>query len=321
MVILITGAGGFVGRYLIKELRASAYKKEKIFGLEVEAITNHAAGQLDGTTQIDITDYRALREYLTTVKPDTIFHLAAQSSVAVSLKEPIETFRVNQTGTLNLLEISAKDLDKHPLILLVGSADLYKNLPNGESISEETGFNPLNPYAASKAVVDFLGKIYWKSYGLKIIRTRSFNHIGPEQSITFAMPNFAQQVARIEKGLQEPTLSVGNLNVRRDFTDVRDVVKAYRFLVEKGQPGEVYNVCSNHAYSLNDMLQMLLRLSGCSIEVRQDPVRMRPADNPAQQGDNSKLCTQTGWKPEIPIEKTIEDLLNYWREIVETEHD
>jgi len=178
----------------------------------------------------------------------------------------------------------------------------------------------LNPYAASKAAADYLGEIYWKNYGLKTIRTRSFNHIGPGQSTAFVMPSFAQQIARIEKGLQDPVMLVGNLNVKRDFTDVRDVVRAYRLLIKKGEPGDVYNICSNRAVSIGSMLKMLQELSTKTIEVRQDPERMRPADNPILVGDNSKLAKKTGWKPVFTVEKTLKDLLNYWREKVDREN-
>lgn len=321
MVVVITGASGFVGSYLIHDLRTASTEKDNIYGIANDEIIGQAAKELDGSALIDITDHDALRKYLVELKPDVIYHLAAQSSVAVSLKEPGKTFRVNVMGTLNLLEIAHKDLDTHPLILLIGSADVYKSPPDEQPITEETPFHPLNPYAASKTAVDYLGEICWKNYGLKTIRTRSFNHIGPGQATTFVMPSFARQIARIEKGLQDPVILVGNLNVKRDFTDVRDVVRAYRLLMKMGNPGDVYNVCSNRAVSIDSMLKMLMDLSTKTIEVRQDPERMRPADNPVLLGDNSKLVNLTGWKPAIPIEKTLEDLLNYWREKVDREYE
>jgi len=319
MVIVITGASGFVGSYLIHELRTASTEKDNIFGLANDEIIGKAAEELDGSALTDITNRDALRKYLVELNPDVICHLAAQSSVAVSLKEPCNTFQVNVMGTLNLLEIALKNLDKHPVILLTGSADVYKSTPDGQPVTEENPFHPLNPYAVSKTAVDYLGEIYWKNYGLKTIRTRSFNHIGQGQSTAFVMPDFARQIARIEKDLQDPVMLVGNLNVRRDFTDVRDVVKAYNLLIKKGKPGDVYNVCSNCAVSIDSMLKMLLNLSSKTIEVRQDPGRMRPTDNPVLLGDNSKLVNLTGWKPEIPVEKTLEDLLNHWRKKVDRE--
>ena len=321
MTTVITGAGGFVGRHLIRELRASSKRKDALYGISVDTITGQTAEELNGVEHIDITDYNALRSCLLRINPDSIYHLAAQSSVALSFREPINTFQVNQIGTLNVLEIAVNDLDKHPRILLVGSADIYANVPDGKPIGEETSFNPMNPYAASKAGMDFLGQIYWSNHGLHTIRTRSFNHIGSGQSTVFVIPNFARQIAKIEKGLQEPVLKVGNIQVQRDFTDVRDVVRAYRLIMEMGHPGEVYNVCSNRSYPISELLQMMLSMSMCSIDVREDPERMRPSDNPILLGDYTKLNKHTGWKPEIPLAKTLEDLLNYWREIVEYENN
>ncbi|MFC1513943.1 GDP-mannose 4,6-dehydratase [candidate division KSB1 bacterium] len=313
MRIAITGAAGFVGNYLIRELRYKSVGEDEIIGLEQAEFTKEALELLDGSWKVDITEIGSLEKVLKEIKPDIIYHLAALSSVALSLKDPFKYFYVNQLGTLNLLEVAVNALDKHPLMLIVGSADIYNVSEDGKPITEETSFNPLNPYAVSKAGADFLAEIYWKNHGLKTIRSRSFNHIGPGQLANFALPNFAKQIARIERGLQEPVIMVGNLEARRDFTDVRDVVKAYRLIVENGTPGEVYNVCSKRGYTVGEALDMLLDLSQVDIDIERDPERMRPSDKPVLIGDNNKIKRDTGWQPEIRIEKTLEELLNFWR--------
>lgn len=321
MVVLITGSGGFVGNYLVKELRSNAPDDLMICGVSNEKMHPDIAGMLDESAEIDILDYQSFRDFLAEKKPDHIYHLAAQSSVAVSLEKPVETYKINLMGTINLVEIALSELKNRSKLLLVLSADIYKCPVDGESIDENSPMESLNPYSVSKAGVDFLANIYSANHDLDIIRARSFNHIGTGQSTTFVMPSFARQIARIESGLEEPVLKVGNLNVWRDFTDVRDVVRAYTLLMEKGQPGEAYNICSGHAYSIKEMLDLLLEMSNVSIEVLTVPSRMRQADNPKLLGDNTKLRKQTGWKPQIPIKNTLEDLLNHWRSKVRNEEN
>jgi len=319
MKILITGVAGFVGRYLLGELSENSLPGDELIGMGIEDISIEECAGLSDYTRLNITDKDEFRNYLTRQRPDVIYHLAALSSVGDSLKRPVETFLVNQMGTLYLLETAVNDLSCKTKVLLVGSADIYKPPKGVKPMNENTPFLPLNPYAASKAAVDYLGEIYWKNYELPVIRTRSFNHIGPGQRLSFVMPNFARQIARIERGLQEPILRVGNLSVRRDFTDVRSVVRAYRLIVERGVPGDVYNVCSGDAVSIEEMLNMLLEKTTADIAVKTDLKRMRKADNPILLGDNSKLKAHTGWQPDIPIRTTLEDLLNYWRKQVENE--
>ncbi len=319
MNIVITGACGFVGNYLIGELHETYGDDVRISGLSNMEITGPNAGVLHRHDSVDITDFESLGHYLTSYNPDMIYHLAALSSVAVSFKEPRKTFAVNQTGTFNLLEIAVKELNNRPRILIVGSADIYAH--SSMAITENMPFEPLSPYAVSKAAADYIGAMYWNNHGLPVIRVRSFNHIGPGQATTFVMPDFVRQIVMIEKGIQEPVLNVGNLEIRRDFTDVRDVVRAYRLLMETGKPGDVYNVCSKKSYTIHELLDILISMTSCSITIKQDPDRMRPSDNLMLLGDNGKIVRETGWKPEIPIEKTLEDLIQYWREIINTKQN
>lgn len=316
MVCVITGAGGFVGSYLARELHGTGENNVVLYGVTNEEVSPQLEPYFEDIADIDICNYDDLRGFFKLTKPDLIYHLAAQSSVAVSFEQPVETFKVNVGGTINVIEAALNELNNSPKLLLVASGDVYKSPSHGAPLTEESPLEPLNPYAASKAAVDYLANVYWKNNGLNVIWTRSFNHIGPEQSTNFVMPSFAQQIAGIEAGLRKPVLKVGNLNVSRDFTDVRDVVKAYTMLMDNGRPGEVYNVCSNIAYSIQEMLDQLLDLAECSIKVSLDPARMRPGDNPVLYGDNTKLKNHTGWKPSIPISQTLEDLLNYWRKKV-----
>ncbi|MCP4727689.1 MAG: GDP-mannose 4,6-dehydratase [bacterium] len=313
MSVLITGACGFAGTYLVREMAADPQGGQMIYGIGVEPENPLISDSLEDYQVIDITDRNTLREYLLKIKPEVIYHLAAQSSVAASFKDPHATFSVNLTGTLNILETAVRDLDSDPLIILVGSGEIYDHTCPDMPFSESTRISPANPYAISKASVEYLGEIYWKSYGLRTIRTRSFNHIGPGQSAGFVMPSFAKQIAEIESGIIDPVLKVGNLNAQRDFTDVRDVVKAYISLAEKGRNGEAYNVCSGKAVSINDMLNILLDKSDVTVKIEQDPERMRPIDYPLTYGDNTKIRQDTGWKPGIDIKNTLQDLLDHCR--------
>jgi GDP-4-dehydro-6-deoxy-D-mannose reductase len=324
MNIVITGVGGFVGRYLVQELRNALGSRVHINGITDIPVSPDIAEHLDNSTVIDITNKTALRDFLLPMQPDAIYHLAAQSSAALSLKKPVETIQNNITGTLNVLDVVREDLHNHPRILNVGSAEVYGAPADGSSIDENVPLCPLNPYAASKAAADYISFVYYKSFGVKAIRTRSFNHIGPGQSDMFVMSNFAKQIALIENGLQEAVLHTGNLQARRDFTDVRDVVRAYRMLMESGDVGEAYNVCSGIGYPIGELLEILLHIdpkhSKNRITIEQDIDRMRPAENPVLIGSNQKLKAKTGWEPKIPIETMLYELLHYWREKVKREY-
>ena len=207
-----------------------------------------------------------------------------------------------------------------PLIQIACSSEEYGMVyPNEVPITEENPLRPLSPYAVSKISQDFMGYQYFMSYGLRVVRTRGFNHTGPRRGEVFVCSNFAKQVASVELGLSDPVIYVGNLDAERDFTDVRDMVRAYWMALEKGEPGEVYNIASGQCWSIQRILDMLVEMSSVSITVQEDPERLRPSDVPILLGDHSKFTKQTGWTPEIPFEKTLEDTLNYWRDQLSSE--
>lgn len=248
-------------------------------------------------------------------KPDYIFHLAAQSFVPMSWRAPTDTMETNLIGTIHLFE-AVRKLKISPKIQFAGSSEEYGFVyPDELPIKEENPLRPLSPYGVSKLAADKLSYQYCISYGLHIVVTRGFNHIGPRRGDVFVTSNFAKQIAEIEKG-KEPVIHVGNLEASRDFTDVRDMVRAYLLALEKCQPAEPYNICSGKTIRIKDVLDMLLSMTDKQIEIRQDPDRMRPSDVDVLQGDCSKFKKQTGWKQTIPFEKTLEDLLDYWRERV-----
>ncbi|MDI6721185.1 MAG: GDP-mannose 4,6-dehydratase, partial [Candidatus Aenigmarchaeota archaeon] len=248
-------------------------------------------------------------------QPNVIYHLASQTFVPTSWRAPQETMNTNILGTLNVMEAVRKSkLD--PKILITGSSEEYGLVYENEiPIKETNPLRPLSPYAVSKIAQDLLGFQYFKSYGMKIIRTRAFNIIGPRSGEKIVMAAFAKQIAEIEKGAN-PVIHVGNLNAKRDFTDVRDIVRAYDLCVKKCSYGEVYNICSGKAWVISNALNILLGMSKVEVKISQDPSRMRPSDVEILLGDSAKFREQTGWRPEIPFEKTAEDLLNYWRNIV-----
>lgn len=248
------------------------------------------------------------------VKPDVIFHLAAQSFVPTSWKSPEDTLFNNIFSELNIFE-SVRELKLDPVMVIACSSEEYGLvLENELPVKEANPLRPLSPYAVSKITQEMLGFQYHRSYDLKIVLTRFFNTEGPGRGQDFVASSFAKQIVQIEKGKQAPIILVGNLEAKRDFTDVRDAVRAYWLASEKCKFGEPYNVCSGKTWTMQSVLDILLKLSTVqNIEVRQDPARMRPSDVPVLLGDNSKFQELTGWKPEIPFEKTMEDLLNYWR--------
>ena len=316
MKALITGISGFAGSYLAEFLLDKRYK---VFGTFYDKSTfSNLNGCMDKIKifKCDIRNYNSLRAIIEKVRPDELYHLAAISFVPTSLKDPKLTFDTNLYGTLNLYQ-AVIEQKINPKILFVGSADEYgivkdSNLP----IKEERPLQPVNPYSISKASADYLSYFYFKSYGLNIVRVRSFNHIGPRQSPEFVCSNFSKQIVEIEKGMKEPVIMVGNLEAKRDFTDVKDMVRAYWLAIQKTEAGEVYNICSERTVQIKELLNKLLRLSSKKIEVTEDPKRMRPSDNTILQGDCSKFRRRSGWKPKIPLDKTLKDILEYWRKIL-----
>ncbi|HVA36715.1 MAG TPA: SDR family NAD(P)-dependent oxidoreductase [Candidatus Dormibacteraeota bacterium] len=317
MRALITGAGGFVGRYLAEELTAR--------GAAVTATGDHAAppawcAAMPTLTwsQLDVRDADAVERATAAAAPDAIFHLAAQSFVPESLARPRETFEVNALGTLALCQGVARLRARgfEPLVLITSSAEVYGAVAAGEvPVDERRAANPANPYAASKAAQEAVALAAWHAWGVRCVIARAFNHIGPGQSPRFVVPSFARRLAEIAAG-GDPVLMVGNLESRRDFTDVRDVVRAYALLAERGRPGEIYNVCSGHAYAIKDILRELILLARVGVEVREDPARLRPSDTPILLGSNAKLRAATGWEPAYRLERTLEDVYAYERSCV-----
>jgi GDP-4-dehydro-6-deoxy-D-mannose reductase len=315
--VLITGITGFVGSHLAEFLLE---KKLEVHGIErwrsktdnVEHIKNRLK-----LVDADMRDAHSIEKVISDVEPDYIFHLAAQSFVPTSWNAPADTMTTNIIGTINLFEAVRKSRCD-PRIQVAGSSEEYGLVfPDEVPIKETNPLRPLSPYGVSKVAQDRLSFQYHKSYGLKTVITRAFNHTGPRRGDVFVTSNFSKQVAMIEKGIQKPVIKVGNLNARRDFSDVRDVVRAYWLSLQKCKFGEVYNICSGNSRTIQSLLDLVLSLSRKrDIRTEKDPSRMRPSDVEVLQGDCTKFKKTTGWKTEIPFEKTMEDLLNYWRERV-----
>ena len=317
MRILITGITGFVGSHLSDF--ALARGDVEVFGTvrwrsPLENI-EHILDRIN-LVDCDLRDAAAVRNTLNKVRPDYIFHLAAQSYVPISWTAPEETLTTNIISELHLLE-AMRELHLDARLQVAGSSEEYGLVHEDEApITEENPLRPLSPYAVSKVAQDFLAYQFHRSYGLFTVRTRAFNHTGPRRGHVFVTSDWCRQIAMIEKGKKEPVIEVGNLEARRDFTDVRDIVRAYWLSLEKGEPGEVYNIGSGKAITIQELLDLLLSMTDADIKVHQDPERMRPSDVMLLVTDYSKFNKATGWKPEIPFEKTAKDLLDYWRERV-----
>lgn len=318
MRILITGITGFAGSHLADYILAN-HPDVRVFGFvrwrsRMDNIV-HIQDKVE-LHEADIKDVISLKKALADIKPDRIFHLAAQSFVLASWRLPAETFAINAIGQINLFE-ALLSLKFNPKIHIAGSSEEYGHVnPDEVPMKETNPLRPLSPYAVSKVAQDLLAYQYFKSYGMKTVRTRGFNHTGPRRGEVFVTSNFAKQIAEIEKRKKEPVLHVGNLEAKRDFTDVRDIVRAYWLAAEKGEDGEVYNVGTGKAMAMKEMLDILLSLSKAKVKIQVDPERLRPSDVPILQSDCSKFVRLTGWKPQIPLEQTFKDLLNYWRERV-----
>jgi GDP-4-dehydro-6-deoxy-D-mannose reductase len=255
----------------------------------------------------------AVRALLEQTAPDVIFHLAAQAFVPVSWQDPWDTLENNIRAQTNILDGLVK-LNAKPRVLIVGSNEEYGLVrPEDLPLDEDSPLRTNNPYAVSKLTQDWLGLAYFLSHQIPVVRVRPFNHIGPRQADSFVVPAFAKQVAAIEARRQEPVIRVGNLAARRDFTDVRDVVRAYHLAITNGQPGEVYNIGSGRSRAVQDILDILMSYSRVAVRVEQDPARMRPSDTPEIRCDAAKLYQATGWQPTIPFEQSLQDVLDDWR--------
>lgn len=311
MRILITGISGFVGPYLAEHIAEIAPETE-IWGMVWAADPAKAPSSVQ-QVEGDLTDISSLTIALNQVRPDIIFHLAAASSVASSWEHPGRFLEVNAVGTVNLLEV-VRTLGLGAKTVVSSSAEVYGVVPtNKQPITEDAPLAPLSPYAASKAAQDLLTAQYYHGYGMPTIRLRLFHHTGPRRPTQFVASSFAYQIARIERGLDPPRLAVGNLEAVRDFTDVRDVARAYWLAATRGIPGDAYNVCSSRRTSIRRVLDMLLAHSEVEVEVEVDPNRLRAADIPYLVGDHSRFSETTGWHPEIPLVETLGDLLGWWR--------
>jgi GDP-4-dehydro-6-deoxy-D-mannose reductase len=296
MRALVVGASGFVGNHLVAHLRDS--------GDEVVASDRASGGP-------DICDAAEITEHITGLRPEVVYHLAGQSDVARSWTDAIPTFRTNVEGLLNILAAS-READVRRVVAII-SADVYGMVtPDQLPLDEDTAMRPINPYGASKVAADFVALQAHLGYGQDVVRVRPFTHIGPGQSDRFVASALASRIAHAERDGRDE-ITVGTLDTRRDFTDVRDVVRAYRLLAERGEAGDVYNVATGVDTPVQDIADTLVSLSTRPIRLVPDPALMRPADIPVLRGDASKLHALTGWKPEIPLATTLADLLEDWR--------
>jgi GDP-4-dehydro-6-deoxy-D-mannose reductase len=316
MRALITGITGFAGSHLAEYLLAE-HPDVEVFGTFRWRSRMDNVEHLDRQIKLveaDLRDYTSMHHALEVTRPDYIFHLAAQSFVPASWNAPNDTVITNVTGQTNLFEaIRALKLD--PVVQIACSSEEYGLvLPDETPIKETNPLRPLSPYAVSKVAQDYLGYQYFQSYGIKAIRTRGFNHTGPRRGQVFVTSNFCSQVASIELGLQEPVIRVGNIDAVRDFTDVRDMVRAYWLAVTKARPGEVYNIATGKGITIREMLNLVLSLSKVEVRIEVDPERLRPSDVEILIGDSAKFRADTGWEPKIPFEQTVGDLLEYWRQ-------
>jgi GDP-4-dehydro-6-deoxy-D-mannose reductase len=311
MRILVTGVTGFVGRHLVSAWRTEL-PDAKLWGVTHEK--DQDCSLLPNLVAADLRNAEEVQELCREVAPDWVVHLAAQSFVPQAVAHPRETWAINCWGTLHLVE-ALRECGFTGRFLFVGSGDQYGTVQEEELPIRETHLlRPRNAYAASKAAAELLCYQYTQSYGLGVILARSFNHIGPGQSPRFVVADFARQVARIDLGLQDPVLSVGNLEVTRDFLDVRDVVEAYCRLLQQGEIGEAYNVCSGREIRLIDLVRMLVGFASRPIEIRVDQTRFRPADTPRLCGSHEKLTAHTGWRPQRDIVETLGEMVAYWKE-------
>lgn len=305
MRVLVTGAGGFVGGHLIPSLEADGHE---VVG------TGLSTG--DGLTYLDVRDRVVVDEVVAEVRPDWVFHLAGQSSVSLSWQEPDLTYEVNATGTHHLLDALHRHVPECK-VHVAASSDEYGKVPPEDCPLDETApLRPVSPYAVSRVAGEWIARMFYESFGVHAVVTRAFMHIGPGQPPSFATADWTRQIALAEAGKGEPLVKTGNLEGMREFGDVRDVVRAYRAVLEQGSPGDAYNVATGEPHKLGEVLDLLIGMSTVDISVETDPAKLRPVDFPVLYGDAGKLEAVTGWKPAYRLEDTLADLLDHWRKVV-----
>jgi GDP-4-dehydro-6-deoxy-D-mannose reductase len=316
MRALVTGIVGFAGSHLAAELLDSGYE---LFGTRLPGESRNRLRESGGSVSlsaVDLTDSAATIRLIRRVKPDIVFHLAAIAAVRYSFANPRQTFEVNVNGTVNLLEALRK-IGSARSIVTVTSSDIYGIVkPSDLPIKETVPLQPVTPYGVSKAAVDMLAYQYFKSYQLPIIRARAFNHAGPRQTAGFVVTDFCRQAAMIEAEQARPVMKVGNLDAKRDISDVRDIVRGYRLLAEKGKPGDVYNLCSGKSHRIKWILDYILNLISLDVSVMPDPELSRPSEIPNLIGDFAKARRAVGYRPGSNLEGTLQDTLSYWRKAV-----
>lgn len=305
--VLVTGAAGFVGRHLAAALAA---RGARVHGAGVGDAPADLA--LAGFHAVDLREPEPIAEAVARVSPALVVHLAGQASAGLSFEQPAETFRVNALGTWNLLEAVRRHAPS-ARVLAAGSGEVYGPQPAGSRVSEDAPYRPVSPYALSKAAADAFAELAADAYGLDVVRTRSFAHTGPGQDGRFVIPSWAEQIARIEAGLAEPCLRVGNLDVTRDLTDVRDVVDAYLALIERAPRGGVFNVCRGEGVRLREVVERMVARARVPIRIETDAARLRPADVPYLVGDPTAIERECGWRARIALDRTLEDVLEDWR--------
>jgi GDP-4-dehydro-6-deoxy-D-mannose reductase len=309
--VFLTGVTGFAGSHLVNSLLDDGYE---VYGLVHPASGHQPLPAHENFTPItgDLTDFGGLKSAISEVRPSIVYHLGGIASPAQSWKNPAETLAINAGGTVNVLEAAV--ISGKPKVIVVTSALLYSSLRESDlPVDEETPPSPSHPYAVSKWTAGILTALYWRRYSLPVIEARPFNHIGPHQARGFVVPDFASQLAKISSGELEPVVKVGNLQAERDFTDVRDIVRAYRLLAESGSPGQPYLVCSGTSVSIQHILDTLIRISGIEVEIVKDPDRYSPLETPIIYGNNAKIHRETGWQPTYSLEQSLSDAYIEWR--------
>lgn len=317
MRALVTGATGFAGSHLVDDLLANGCQ---VFGLiyakdgRERPVDHPAFTPVEG----DLLNLPSLRSAVEAARPDVIYHLAGWALTAKSWSYPARTIMVNTAGTANLLQAAVEG--GKPRVVAVTSAEIYGTVGGDElPITEASRPDPHHPYGVSKWAASRLIPLFWQRFELPVVEARPFNHIGPRQEPGFVVPDFASQLAAIKLGQRPPAISVGNLSAERDFTDVRDVVRAYRRLAEMGRPGEAYIVCSGQPVPIHYLLNALIEIGQVAVEVRYDPERMRPSDTPVLFGSYDRLHQDTGWQPRIHLRTSLRDAFDYWMERLEAE--